>query len=104
MCRFEADIALLKMWILIADIRWVGDNGVEGLSGQRLAPVSVYETQVIDTQAAPVAALSLIIAASVNSLVKGGLATVVGGRVLGLRVGVTMLLVVSSGLAVLWLA
>ncbi len=48
------------------------------------------------------AALAILIAAFVNSLVKSGLALGIGGPRLGLRVGLAMLVVVSSGLATWW--
>ncbi len=87
---------------------WLGDAGlyllsaVSGITDVDAINLSI-SSMVAEGLAIDVAALSLVIAAGVNSLVKGGLATVIGGRALGLRVGGTMLLVVSSGLAVLWL-
>lgn len=49
------------------------------------------------------AALAILITAVANSLVKGGLALGIGGRRFGSRVGLTLLAVVSSGLATWWL-
>ena len=56
-----------------------------------------------DTLPVATTTLALLIAAFVNSLVKAGLSLGVGGKRLGLRVGLTMLVVVSSGLATWWL-
>jgi hypothetical protein len=42
-----------------------------------------------------------LIAASVNSLVKGGMAVAIGGRALGARVGIPLLLASIAGLAIL---
>ncbi|MGD2112416.1 MAG: MgtC/SapB family protein [Gammaproteobacteria bacterium] len=49
------------------------------------------------------AVIGIIIAAAVNSLVKGGMAATIGGRALGLRVGVPLLVASSAGLTVAWL-
>ncbi|MGD2076064.1 MAG: hypothetical protein PVG38_14255, partial [Gammaproteobacteria bacterium] len=50
-----------------------------------------------------VATLGILIAAAVNSLVKGGMATAIGGREIGLRVGLPLLAGAAAGLLVAWL-
>jgi uncharacterized membrane protein (DUF4010 family) len=56
-----------------------------------------------DDLALRVATLGIVIAAAVNSLVKGGMATAIGGRDIGLRVGVPLLACAAAGLLVAWL-
>ncbi|MFU8833539.1 MAG: hypothetical protein ACNA7J_15480, partial [Wenzhouxiangella sp.] len=51
----------------------------------------------------PVAAMGIVIAAAVNSLVKGAMATVISGRSLGLHVGLPLLLAALGGLLIAWL-
>jgi uncharacterized membrane protein (DUF4010 family) len=48
-------------------------------------------------------AIGLLIAGAVNSLVKGAMAGVIGGRTLGLRVGLPLLGGACAGLAAAWL-
>jgi uncharacterized membrane protein (DUF4010 family) len=50
-----------------------------------------------------VAAMGVVIAASVNSLTKGGMATVIGGQDIGLRVGLPLLASAIGGLVSAWL-
>ena len=51
-----------------------------------------------------IAATGIVIAASVNSLVKGVMATTIGGGRLGLRVGLPLLAAAAGGLlATQWL-
>jgi hypothetical protein len=47
--------------------------------------------------------MGIVIAASVNSLTKGAMATVVGGPALGARVGLPLLASASGGLLAAWL-
>jgi uncharacterized membrane protein (DUF4010 family) len=49
------------------------------------------------------AVLGIIIAAAVNSLVKGGMAVSIGGSALGMRVGVPLFIASSAGLLTAWL-
>lgn len=56
-----------------------------------------------DDLAAPVAVTGIVIAAAVNSLVKGSMATFIGGRRLGLRVGLPLLAGAVAGLLATWL-
>jgi uncharacterized membrane protein (DUF4010 family) len=49
------------------------------------------------------AATGVVIAGTVNSLVKGALAGVIGGRGIGLRVGLPLLAAAGTGLAAAWL-
>jgi uncharacterized membrane protein (DUF4010 family) len=50
-----------------------------------------------------VAAMGVVIAASVNSLTKGGMAIVIGGQDIGLRVGLPLLASAIGGLVSAWL-
>ena len=56
-----------------------------------------------DDLAVRIAATGIVIAAAVNGLVKGGMATVIGGREVGLRVGGPLLLSAVVGLSAIWL-
>lgn len=49
------------------------------------------------------AVIGIVIAAAVNSLIKGAMATSIGGGALGLRVGLPLLTASAGGLAVAWL-
>jgi uncharacterized membrane protein (DUF4010 family) len=49
------------------------------------------------------AAVGVVVAGAVNSLVKGAMAGVIGGRALGLRVGLPLLAGACAGLAAAWL-
>ncbi|MCG6954067.1 MAG: hypothetical protein LJE90_16980, partial [Betaproteobacteria bacterium] len=51
----------------------------------------------------PTAALGVVIAGSVNSLVKGAMAGMIGGRVMGLRVASPLAAVAGAGLLAAWL-
>jgi uncharacterized membrane protein (DUF4010 family) len=48
------------------------------------------------------AAFGIVVAAAVNSLVKAGIATTIGGRGVGLRVGIPLVLAALAGLAAGW--
>jgi uncharacterized membrane protein (DUF4010 family) len=50
------------------------------------------------------AVIGIVIAAAVNSLIKGAMATSIGGGALGLRVGLPLLAASAGGLAVAWLS
>ena len=50
-----------------------------------------------------VAVTGIIIAAAVNTLVKGSMTAFVGGRDIGLRVGLPLLMSVFGGLFAVWL-
>ena len=56
-----------------------------------------------DELAVRVAVTGIVIAGAVNSLVKGGMATVIGGRQVGLWVGVPLLASALAGLTTTWL-
>ena len=49
-----------------------------------------------------IAVTGIVIAATINSLVKGGMATFIGGRDIGLRVGLPLLASAIGGLAAVW--
>jgi uncharacterized membrane protein (DUF4010 family) len=45
----------------------------------------------------------IVIAAAVNSVVKGGMATFIGGRAVGLRVGLPLIASATGGLLTVWI-
>ncbi len=49
------------------------------------------------------AVMGIVIAAAVNNLVKGGISTVIGGKAMGLRVGLPLLASTAGGLVSAWL-
>ena len=52
--------------------------------------------------AVQVAVTGIVIAAAVNSLIKGGMAAVIGGRDIGLRVGLPLLASAAAGITAVW--
>jgi uncharacterized membrane protein (DUF4010 family) len=87
---------------------WFGEGGVLALA----AASGVGDVDAItlslasmghDDLALPVAATGIVIASAVNGLVKGGMATFVGGRKIGLRVGIPLLGSALGGLIAVWL-
>lgn len=56
-----------------------------------------------DDLALPVAVTGIVVAAAVNSVVKGGMAAFIGGREIGLRVGAPLLVGAAGGLLSTWL-
>ncbi|WP_041717881.1 MgtC/SapB family protein [Alkalilimnicola ehrlichii MLHE-1] len=89
----------LREWLgdagiyLLAASSGVADVDAITLSLTRMSNVSI----TLDT-----AVMGIVIAASVNNLIKGGLAAVIGTGALGKRVTGPMLLSLAAGLAVAW--
>lgn len=85
--------ALLGLIMLLGEAlsAWAGDAGLwvlaaaSGLADVDAITLSLARMSTEDTSTA-VAAVGIVIAASANSLVKGGMALAIGGRRLGLRV------------------
>lgn len=86
---------------------WFGEAGVLGLAAASgigdvdaitlsLARMSLHEV------ALHVGVTGIVIAAAVNSLVKAGMAAAIGGRALGLRVGVPLVASAVAGLVAVW--
>ena len=102
--------ALLAAVMILAEglEMWLGDAGVyllalaSGVADVDAITLSVARMSQADL-AMPVAVTAIVIAAAVNTLVKGGMATVVGGKGFGLRVGVPLLAAALTGLAAVWL-
>lgn len=99
--------ALLALVMLLgkALTEWFGDAGVYALAAASgVADVDAITLSLArmgsENLAATTAALGIVIAASVNSLVKAGMAGVIGGRGLGLRVGLPLGIAVAAGLAI----
>ena len=102
--------ALLGLVMLLGKAleTWFGDAGVLGLAAASgLADVDAITLSLARMTegglALPVAAMGVVIAAAVNSLAKGVMAAAVGGREIGIRVGLPLLASAAGGLAVAWL-
>jgi uncharacterized membrane protein (DUF4010 family) len=86
---------------------WLGEAGVLMLAvASGVADVDAITLSLArmsqDELTVRVAVMGIIIAAAVNSLVKGGMATAIGGRQVGLRVGVPLLSSAVLGLLTTW--
>ena len=87
---------------------WLGEAGVLMLAtASGVADVDAITLSLArmsqDELAIRVAVTGIVIAGAVNSLVKGGLATVIGGGHVGSRVGVPLLASAIAGLTTVWL-
>lgn len=87
---------------------WFGDAGVYALAAASgIADVDAITLSLArmggEDLTATTAVLGVVIAASVNSLVKAGMAGVIGGRKLGLAAGLPLGFAVAAGLAVVLL-
>ena len=101
--------ALLALVMLLGRAlqAWLGETGVLMLAAvSGLADVDAITLSLArmsqDELAVRVAVTGIVIAAAVNSLVKGGMATVIGGGNAGLRVGVPLLASAIAGLSTVW--
>jgi len=88
---------------------WFGDAGTYALAAASgVADVDAITLSLArmggEGLAAETAVLGIVIAASVNSLVKAGMAGVIGGRKLGLAAGLPLGISVAAGLALVVLA
>jgi uncharacterized membrane protein (DUF4010 family) len=87
---------------------WLGETGVLLLAtASGLADVDAITLSLArmsqDELAIRIAATGIVIAGAVNSLVKAGMATVIGDRRIGLRVGVPLVASAIAGLSASWL-
>ena len=87
---------------------WFGEVGVLALAAASgIADVDAITLSLArmsqDDLVLAIAVTGIVIAAAVNSLVKGGMATFVGGRKIGLRVGLPLLGGAIGGLISVWL-
>lgn len=101
---------LLTMILLVGELlkEWFGNTGIYVLSAtSAIADVDAITLSLTrlshSSISADTAVLGIIIAAAVNNLVKTGLATSIGTKALGLRVGVPMVVSMIAGLAVIWM-
>jgi uncharacterized membrane protein (DUF4010 family) len=101
--------ALLALVMLLGRAlqAWLGEAGVLMLAtASGIADVDAITLSLArmsqDELAVRVAVMGIIIAAAVNTLVKAGMATVIGGRQVGLRVGVPLLASAVIGLLTAW--
>ncbi|WP_458525614.1 MgtC/SapB family protein [Onishia taeanensis] len=97
-------VMLLGEWLR----EWLGDAGIYLLSAvSGIADVDAIILSLTRMAehglATPTAVLGIVLAASVNNLVKAGLAGVIGTRRLGWRVAGPMIASLAAGLAVVWL-
>lgn len=88
--------------------RWFGEGGVLLLAAASgVADVDAITLSLArmagDDLAGAVAVTGIVIAAAVNSVVKGGMATFIGGRQIALRVGLPLLGCALAGLVATWL-
>ena len=86
---------------------WVGTSGVfaaaalSGVTDVDALTISVSKLVGDDLTAAN-GAIAIFVAASVNTAVKAGISVVVGGRSMGLRVGLVYAAVIAAGAASAW--
>ncbi len=102
--------ALLAVIMVLGEAltQWFGDAGVLGLAAASgIADVDAITLSLARMSeqdlTAVIAVLGIVIAAGVNSLVKAGMALVIGGRGIGLRVVATLGAAVLAGVGVVWL-
>lgn len=101
--------ALLAMVMFLGKAlqAWLGDAGVLMLAtASGVADVDAITLSLARMSegelATRVAATGIVIAAAVNSLVKGGMATVIGGRHVGMQVGIPLLISAVAGMSITW--
>ena len=102
--------ALLALVMLLgrALVEWVGDAGVYALAAASgVADVDAITLSLAAMSGEELAertvALAIVIAASVNSLAKAAMAGFVGGRELGVKVGLPLGVAVAAGLGIVLL-
>lgn len=97
-------ILLVGHWLQ----QWLGDAGIYMLSATSgIADVDAITLSLTrmsqDAISLETAVLGIVLAASVNNIVKAAIATTIGTKALGHRVGAAMALSMIVGLAVAWL-
>ena len=102
--------ALLALVMLLAEglEQWLGEAGVLALAAASgIADVDAITLSLSrmgeEALAGRIVATGIVLAAAVNSLVKGTMAGIVGGRALGLRVGLPLAGAAAAGPAAAWL-
>lgn len=88
--------------------KWFGDAGVLALAAASgVADVDAITLSLARMSqhqlAIQTAIMGVIIAAAANNLIKGGIATVIGGNAVGIRVGLPLLASAIGGLVTAWL-
>jgi uncharacterized membrane protein (DUF4010 family) len=86
---------------------WLGTTGIFMLAAASgvadVDAITLSLSRMSQDDVAPrVAVTAIVIAAALNNLVKGGVASVVGARQLGLRVSVPLLPASLAGLGAVW--
>ncbi|MGD8234944.1 MAG: MgtC/SapB family protein [Chromatiales bacterium] len=102
--------ALLAVVMLLGKAlqNWFGDAGVLALAAvSGIADVDAITLSLArmsqEDVVLRVAVAGIVIAAAANSIFKGGIAAFIGGRSIGLRVGLPMLASALGGIMVVWL-
>jgi uncharacterized membrane protein (DUF4010 family) len=103
---FGAFLALVMILAKVAEV-WLGDTGVVAMSAvSGLADVDAITLSLAGMSATGldpmVAATGIVIAAATNSLIKGTVAAVVGGRQLGLVVALPLTAAGALGALAVW--
>ena len=103
---FGAVLAVVLLAVHYLQI-WVGTSGVyaaAALSGVTdVDALTISVSQLLDDDlTAANGATAIFVAAAVNTAVKAGISIAVGGRPLGLRVGLVYLAVIAAGAVSLW--
>lgn len=86
---------------------WLGDIGVlvlaaaSGVADVDAITLSLARMSGFDLEL-PIAVTGIVIAAAVNSVIKAGMATFIGGREIGIRVGLPLLASAIGGLLSVW--
>mgnify|MGYP002064472465 CR=1 FL=1 len=104
---FGALLALV-MFLGKALQNWFGEAGVLALAAASgIADVDAITLSLArmsqDDVILRIAVTGIVMAAATNSLFKGGMATFIGGRKIGLRVGLPLLAAAIGGLIAVWL-
>jgi uncharacterized membrane protein (DUF4010 family) len=101
--------ALLALVMLLGKAlqAWLGQTGVLMLAAASgLADVDAITLSLArmsqDDLGISVAVTGILIAAAANGILKGGMATVIGGKQVGLRVGLPLLISALTGLLTVW--
>jgi uncharacterized membrane protein (DUF4010 family) len=101
--------ALLALVMLLGKAlqAWLGQTGVLMLAAASgLADVDAITLSLArmsqDDLSISVAVTGILVAAAANGILKGGMATVIGGKQVGLRVGLPLLISALAGLLTVW--
>jgi uncharacterized membrane protein (DUF4010 family) len=101
---------LLALVMLLGEAlkKWFGDIGVLALAAASgiadVDAITLSLARMSENQLpVQIAMMGIVIAAAANNLVKGGMATFIGGKAVGVRVGFPLLVSAIGGLMTAWL-